>query len=250
MHTPVPEKNTLREQAVPLELPEASYLVIRDLCKHYPEGNQVRSVLQGANLAVSRGEMVAILGKSGSGKTTLLNLISGVDRVDCGEIFLEGVRLTGLDEAARTIFRRQRIGFVFQFFNLIPTLTVWENIILPLELNDLTSDADFTRARDLLAEVGLAGREKAFPDRLSGGEQQRVAIARALVHNPALVLADEPTGNLDEETGTQVMTLLDRLTRGSGKTMILVTHSAEAASFADRIFSLHEGRLVAVDGRR
>lgn len=239
----------MREQPVPMGPSDASYLVIRDLCKHYPEGNQVRSVLQGANLTVSRGEMVAILGKSGSGKTTLLNLISGVDRVDCGEIFLEGVRLTSMDESARTIFRRQRIGFVFQFFNLIPTLTVWENILLPLELNDLTSSADFTRARGLLAEVGLAGREKAFPDRLSGGEQQRVAIARALVHNPALVLADEPTGNLDEETGQQVMTLLDRLTRGAGKTMILVTHSAEAASFADRVFSLHEGRLVAVNGR-
>lgn len=227
---------------------DAPYLLMRDLCKHYPEGTQIRSVLQGANLSVSRGEMVAILGKSGSGKTTLLNLISGIDRVDCGEIFLEGIRLTGMDESARTIFRRQRIGFVFQFFNLIPTLTVWENIILPLELNDLTSSADFTRARGLLVEVGLAGREKAFPDRLSGGEQQRVAIARALVHNPALVLADEPTGNLDEETGQQVMALLNRLTRGLGRTMILVTHSAEAAAFADRVFSLHEGRLVAVNG--
>ncbi len=234
--------------AIPIHQDESNrYLHLVNLCKEYREGNQPRRVLEDTNLVIAQGEFVAILGKSGSGKTTLLNLISGIDRVDCGDVYLDGVLLTGLSETERTLFRREKIGFIFQFFNLIPTLTVWENLILPLELNERSSDEDFNRARSLLREVGLEGRESAYPDRLSGGEQQRVAIARALVHDPALVLADEPTGNLDEETGRHVLHLLDRLTRQAGKSMILVTHSAEAASFADRILALREGRLVPVE---
>jgi putative ABC transport system ATP-binding protein len=223
------------------------YLRIADLCKDYQEGGLTRRVLEHTSLEVAQGEFIAILGKSGSGKTTLLNLISGIDRVDCGEVYLDGVRLTGLKDTERTLFRRKKIGFIFQFFNLIPTLTVWENVILPLELNNRLDPAGAAHARDLLATVGLAGREKTYPDRLSGGEQQRVAIARALVHDPALVLADEPTGNLDDETGRHVLTLLDSLTRQAGKNLILVTHSTEAAGYADRVFALHDGQLKSID---
>ena len=223
------------------------YLRIVDLCKDYQEGGLTRRVLEHTSLDVAQGEFIAILGKSGSGKTTLLNLISGIDRVDCGEVYLDGVRLTGLKDTERTLFRRQKIGFIFQFFNLIPTLTVWENVILPLELNSRLDATGAAHAHRLLETVGLAGREKAYPDRLSGGEQQRVAIARALVHDPALVLADEPTGNLDDETGRHVLTLLDSLTRQAGKNLILVTHALEAAAYADRIFALRDGRLMSVD---
>ncbi len=221
-----------------------SFLRMEGLNKHYTEGGHSRPVLLNAHLDVQSGELVAILGKSGSGKTTLLNLVSGIDQADSGEVYVRDVRLTGLSENARTLFRRAQIGFIFQFFNLIPTLTVWENVILPLELNGMDHAEGLARAESLLAEVGLLDRKSTFPDRLSGGEQQRVAIARALVHNPALVLADEPTGNLDEDTGRQVLALLDRLTRQAGKTMLLVTHSEEAASIADRIFTLREGHLV------
>ncbi len=233
---------------VPHAAPAASgYLRVVDLCKDYQEGGLRRRVLEHTSLDAALGEFIAILGKSGSGKTTLLNLISGIDRADCGEVYLDGIRLTGLNDTERTLFRRRKIGFIFQFYNLIPTLTVWENVILPLELNDQVEAAGSARARDLLDAVGLAGREKAYPDRLSGGEQQRVAIARALVHDPALVLADEPTGNLDDETGQHVMTLLDGLTRQAGKNLILVTHSTEAAAFADRVLTLRDGRLMGSD---
>lgn len=187
---------------------------------------------------------MAILGKSGSGKSTLLNLISGIDRADNGSVWINGQNLTVLDERQRTLFRRNQIGFVFQFFNLIPTLTVLENVILPLELSGFPTGGARHQAAPLLDAVGLLDRQNTFPDHLSGGEQQRVAIARALVHNPLLVLADEPTGNLDEETGRQVLGLLDRLTRKVGKNLIMVTHSREAASYADRILYLREGKLV------
>jgi len=220
------------------------YLRLVNLSKSYREGERVRVVLKNASLEVARGEIVAILGKSGSGKTTLLNLVSGIDRADAGEIYLENRPLTGLDERAWTLFRRQKVGFIFQFFNLIPTLSVWENLILPLELNGLTTPGDFERAGALLEAVGLPDRKTAFPDRLSGGEQQRVAIARALVHGPALVLADEPTGNLDEDTGRQILALLEQLTRRAGNSMLLVTHSAEAAAIADRVLALREGHLI------
>lgn len=197
-----------------------------------------------ASATVGKGEFIAILGRSGSGKSTLLNLISGIDQADHGSVVLDGLDLTALNDHERTIFRRHHIGFIFQFFNLIPTLTVLENVMLPLELNGTPPAEAEGKAKACISEVGLQGREATFPDRLSGGEQQRVAIARALVHEPALILADEPTGNLDEKTGKQVMQLLDRLTRQTGKNLILVTHSAEAASFADRILFLRDGKLV------
>lgn len=218
-------------------------LQLINLFKAYQEGMQNRQVLRDVNLQMADGEIVAVLGKSGSGKSTILNCLSGIDRIDAGRVLVEGVNLSQLNDQERTLFRRKKIGFIFQFFNLIPTLTVWENLILPLELNNLNGSANYQWAQELLELVGLADRKKTYPDRLSGGEQQRVAIARALVHDPNLLLADEPTGNLDEETGSQVLHLLERLTRKAGKGMILVTHSSEAAMIADRVFLLRDGRL-------
>jgi putative ABC transport system ATP-binding protein len=223
---------------------EHGYICLRDLAKSFQEGNQRREVLAGASACIRRGEFIAILGRSGSGKSTLLNLISGIDSIDSGAVFLDGREISALNERERTLFRRQHIGFIFQFFNLLPTLTVLENAMLPLELNATNARQAEAKARLRIDEVGLAGREGAFPDRLSGGEQQRVAIARALVHDPTLLLADEPTGNLDETTGRHIMTLLDRLTRQSGKNLILVTHSRNAASYADRILQLQGGKLL------
>lgn len=220
-----------------------AYVRIENLSKSYREGGRDREVLQGAQATFYKGEFVAILGKSGSGKSTFLNLISGIDRSDSGDIWLNGRNLTALDEHQRTLFRRQQIGFIYQFFNLIPTLSVVENVVLPLELNGEKPQVAQVKAKDLLAAVGLGNRWDTFPDRLSGGEQQRVAIARALVHDPLLVLADEPTGNLDEETGKQVLLLLDNLTRQVGKNLILVTHSRENAIYADRVLYLRDGQL-------
>lgn len=219
------------------------FLHISHLSKSYQEGETTHQILRDLSVEIAQGEFVAILGKSGSGKSTLLNLISGIDQVDSGEIWLQGLNLTRMDELQRTLFRRQSIGFIFQFFNLIPTLTVWENVILPLELLGNKNGKSLQKAEELLREVELFDRKDAFPDLLSGGEQQRVAIARALVHDPLLVLADEPTGNLDDESGKQVLMLLDRLTRQAGKNLILVTHSQEVAKFADRVFYLREGKL-------
>jgi putative ABC transport system ATP-binding protein len=221
---------------------ESSFIKIQALTKSFQEGDLTRMVLHNANLEIDSGEFLAILGKSGSGKSTLLNLISGIDRSDQGTICIDGQDLTAMNENQRTLFRRRNIGFIFQFFNLIPTLTVWENVILPLELTGKSNGAT-KRAVELLEDVELLDRRQTFPDRLSGGEQQRVAIARALVNDPMLVLADEPTGNLDEETGKQVLSLLDRLTRQAGKNLIMVTHNREAAASADRIVYLREGHL-------
>jgi putative ABC transport system ATP-binding protein len=193
---------------------------------------------------IGRGELCVLMGRSGSGKSTLLNLVGGIDVPTAGDVLVDGVSLSQAGELARTLFRRRHVGFVFQFFNLIPTLTVEENLRLPLELNGRPGNVAASRARELLAEVGLADRGPSFPEQLSGGEQQRVAVARALVHEPSLVLADEPTGNLDLETGQQVIDLLDRLTRQAGRAMVMATHSPEVVGRADRIFRLQDGRLL------
>jgi putative ABC transport system ATP-binding protein len=212
--------------------------------KSFEEAGRTRVVLHELSIEVARGELVVLVGKSGSGKSTLLNLISGIDQPSSGAITVAGRPLTRLSERERTLFRRREIGFIFQFFNLVPTLTVSENVLLPLELNGRSGAAARAVAQDMLMAVGLGDRGASYPDRLSGGEQQRIAIARALVHDPALILADEPTGNLDTETGRQVLDLLDRLTRQAGKTMVMVTHSAEVVGVADRVLRMREGHLV------
>jgi putative ABC transport system ATP-binding protein len=217
---------------------------LEGVSKSYRQGSSERVVLAGVDLTIRRGELAVLLGRSGSGKSTLLNLISGIDPPDGGRVTVDGRTISELTERERTLFRRDSIGFVFQFFNLIPTLTVEENLLLPLELAGRVSRAERERALSLLAEVGLADRAGEFPDRLSGGEQQRVAVARALGHDPLLVLADEPTGNLDLETGLTVLDLLDRLTRQAGKTLVMVTHSREVVGMADRIFRMEGARVV------
>ena len=216
---------------------------VHGLRRTYREGDRRRSVLDSLELRIEVGECVALLGRSGSGKSTLLNLISGIDRPNAGMVSVAGHDLTALDERGRTLFRRRHIGFVYQFFNLIPTLTVAENLRLPLELNGLV-DGSGERIAHWLDTVGLADRAASYPDRLSGGEQQRVALARALVHEPALVLADEPTGNLDAGTGRQVLDLLGRLVRDSGRTLLVVTHAEAVAAAADRVLTLVDGCLV------
>ena len=218
-------------------------LVLQDVHKVYQEGEAEREVLKGVNISIRRGEQVVLLGRSGSGKSTLLNLVSGIDLPSAGRIFLGGRDLTQLSEDDRTLFRRRHIGFVFQSFNLIPTLTVAENVGLPLELKGSLDETEEQHVHELLEAVGLGSRGNSFPDRLSGGEQQRVAIARALAHDPLLVLADEPTGNLDYETGQQVMDLIDRLVQQIGKTMLMATHDQDLLERADRILTLQGGRL-------
>ena len=220
------------------------FIRLDHLCKSYSEGSRIRQVLQSASATFSKGEYTVILGKSGTGKSTLLNLISGIDLVDSGTVCINGDNLTAMDERRRTFFRRENIGFIFQFFNLIPTLTVLENVSLPSELMGKQRREARDLAVPLLEAVGLFDRLDTFPDRLSGGEQQRVAIARALINDPLLLLADEPTGNLDEDTGVMVLEMLDQLTRQAGKNMIMVTHNQDAASCADRILILQDGRFL------
>ncbi len=225
------------------------FLQFNKLSKNYLDGsNKQRTILDQIDQGFTEGEIVAIIGKSGSGKSTLLNLISGIDTVTSGEIVLYNQVITEMDEKSLTTLRRNQIGFIFQFFNLLSTLTVWENVCLPLELKKMNSKNDFQRAEDFLNEVGMLDRKNEFPDKLSGGEQQRVAIARALVHQPSLILADEPTGNLDEQNAAVIMNLLAKLTRQNKRNMILVTHSREAAQYADKRYRIINGKLVAYDG--
>jgi putative ABC transport system ATP-binding protein len=219
-------------------------IVLDQLTKWFDEAGQRRVVLCDVNARFRRGELLVLLGKSGSGKSTLLNLVGGIDQPSSGSIWVGEQDLTSMDEHARTLYRRQHVGFIFQFFNLLPTLTVIENILLPLELNNRADRKGKRYAFELLEQVGLADRANSYPDKLSGGEQQRIAIARALVHDPLLILADEPTGNLDVETGRQVLDLLDTLTRQAGKTLLMVTHSMDAVGVADRVLHVRNGQLV------
>jgi putative ABC transport system ATP-binding protein len=224
---------------------EAPPLIRLDrVSKDYTEGTKTRVVLRETTGVIGEGEFVAIRGRSGSGKSTLLNLMAGIDLPTSGDLFIAGVCLNRLSPRDRTLFRRDHMGFVFQFFNLIPTLTVVENVQLPAELASGSPREAARRARALLDQVGLLDRALDFPDRLSGGEQQRVAIARALVQDPRLLLADEPIGNLDDATGETVLALLDRMTRQAGRTLVLVTHSAQVAARADRVLTIEEGHLV------
>ena len=215
------------------------------LAKVYSSTTHQQVVFESLGFSVGCGEAVALVGPSGSGKTTLLNLISGIDSPDSGSVYLDGIEVTALAEPERTLLRRRRIGFVFQFFNLIPTLTVGENVALPLELLGESDTVGQQRAADLLQDVGLGGLAPRYPETLSGGEQQRAAIARALAHRPALLLADEPTGNLDEDSGGRIIELLTDLARRQRTTMLLVTHSSHVARAADRVLYLRHGRVQA-----
>ncbi|HEV3179121.1 MAG TPA: ABC transporter ATP-binding protein [Steroidobacteraceae bacterium] len=218
-------------------------LEIRQLSRSFREGARVHTVLQEASAQIAGGEIVAIMGRSGSGKSTLLNLISGIDRADGGTVHIDGREVTSLAEPARTLFRRAHIGFVYQFFNLIPTLDVAENVRLVLELNGVHGAPARARSLAVLEAVGLGARAHSAVEELSGGEQQRVAIARALVHRPRLLLADEPTGNLDDETAREVLPALLSLVREHGATLVIVTHDEQLAASAGRVLELREGRL-------
>ena len=215
-----------------------------DLHRRYKVGDTCVDALRGVSLTVVRGEFVALVGPSGSGKSTVLNLIGGLDRPTRGEIWVDGVKLTTQDERGLTVHRRHRVGFVFQVFNLLPRLTALENVAIPLMFSGVPERERLARARALLEQVGLGERLDHRPTQLSGGEQQRVAIARALVSEPTLLLADEPTGNLDTTTGGEIMVLLKTLNAGRGLTLLVVTHDPEVAAFADRIVCLRDGQVA------
>jgi putative ABC transport system ATP-binding protein len=220
-------------------------LHLKNLSKIYKAGKNDVIALGDVDLAIQTGEFIVLYGRSGSGKSTLLNLISGIDKPTSGIIFADETEVTAMDEHNLTIFRRDNIGFVFQFFNLLPTLTVLENVLLPGQHDSKATPNLRQRGMNLLEQVGIADRWKALPDELSGGQQQRVAIARALINDPKIILADEPTGNLDSETGVHILEILKSLSRENKKTILLATHSLEAARFADRIFQIRDGALVA-----
>lgn len=223
---------------------------LQHVAKHYQAGSRCHPVFTDLNVSIRTGEFLVLLGKSGCGKSTLLNLISGLDAPDRGEVIVKDTPLNRLDERARTLFRRRYIGFVFQEFNLVKTLTVKDNLLLPLELNGFSHSEAADRVLQMLERLAISDKAEDFPEQLSGGEQQRVAIARALVHGPEVVLADEPTGNLDLETGRQVLALLDRSVREAGKTLVMVTHSREVIGVADRVLNIEGGKLVQVRDER
>jgi len=217
-------------------------LIARDLTKSYHSGEHELTVLRDVSFTIPQGAFVAIVGPSGSGKTTLLGLLAGLDTPSRGAVILDDVDLTRLDEDARARVRGEKVGFVFQTFQLIPTLTAQENVQVPLELRGEPRATE--RATDLLRRVGLGDRTHHFPTQLSGGEQQRVAIARAFVNAPRILFADEPTGNLDSDTGGRIVELLESINRESGSTIVLVTHDASLASRAQRIIRLSDGRVI------
>lgn len=216
---------------------------LENITKSFTEGQNSRKVIDNLSFDIKKGEILVLYGRSGSGKSSLLNLIAGLDNPDSGKIFINGTDITGLNETDKTVFRRKHIGFVFQFFNLIPTLTVFENLLLPLELNKTLSAEKKEQALSLLEETGLHNRKNSFPDVLSGGEQQRIAVLRALLTDPDILLADEPTGNLDFRTAKIVIDMIDRLVLGKKKTLIMATHSRELTGIATRIFSFRDGKL-------
>jgi len=214
-----------------------------NLARTFKVGETKVEALRGVDLEVSQGQFVALVGPSGSGKSTFLNLVGGLDRPTGGELWIDGMELGASKEKALTEHRRQRVGFVFQGFNLLPRLTALENVALPLIFAGVAERERLARARELLAQVGLGDRIDHRPTQLSGGEQQRVAIARALVSRPAIILADEPTGNLDSATGREIMALLRELNQEQGVTLLLVTHDPEAAAFAGQVIRMRDGRI-------
>ena len=217
-------------------------LETRDLKKYYGAGDTQVKALDGVNLSVEQGEFVAIVGTSGSGKSTLLHMLGGLDRSTAGTVTVDGQEIFSLKEEALTIFRRRKIGFVFQSYNLVPVLSVWENIILPIQLDGRAVDETFVR--EVVTTLGLEQKLDRLPNQLSGGQQQRVAIARALASKPAILLADEPTGNLDSKTSQDVLGLMKVTSQKFGQTMVMITHNEEIAQMADRIVRIEDGRIV------
>lgn len=218
---------------------------IKNVSKSFQEGSSKQVVLDNLDLSIAKGEIVILLGKSGSGKSTLLNVLSGIDKPDSGTVSINSKEITSFSERNRTLLRRNKIGFIFQFFNLVTTLTVEENLLLPLELNKFRNRNELVRS--ILNEVDLTEKTKMYPDKLSGGERQRIAIARALIHNPDIILADEPTGNLDYETSVKIVDLLDRVVKKKGKTMIMVTHSKDVIGLADRVLTIRNGKVKEIE---
>ena len=217
-------------------------VTIQNLKKYYGKGENQVKALNSIDLSIEKGKFTAIIGASGSGKTTLLNMIGALDRPDEGEVIVDGVRLSGMKEKELAVFRRSKVGFVYQNFNLVPTLTVRENILFPLSLSGNTPDMAFFQ--EITQTLGLSERLDAFPEQLSGGGQQRAAIARALIMRPALILADEPTGNLDSRNGQNVLGLLKLSVETWHQTLIMITHNLELAQMADRVVRIEDGRIL------
>lgn len=228
----------------PTSPPAAPAVRLVEVVREFPAGSQTVRAVDGISLAIPAGQIAAVVGRSGSGKSTLLNLLAGIDRPTSGEVWIAGGELGRMTDDALTLLRRRRLGIVYQFFNLLPTLSVRENVALPLLLDGAAESEALARADALLEEVALAHRGGARPQTLSGGEMQRAALARAVAHQPALVLADEPTGNLDSRSAGLVLELLARLGRDHGVTVLLVTHSSEAAAIAERVIELRDGRVL------
>ena len=217
-------------------------LSAKDLCKSYGSGENSVQALNHVSISVENGEFVAVIGTSGSGKSTLLNLLGGLDTPTSGEVLVSGKKLFQMNEEARTIFRRRNIGFVFQNYNLVPVLNVYENIVLPIELDGTKVDTEYVKT--ILHTLGLEQKVQAMPNQLSGGQQQRVAIARALAAKPAILLADEPTGNLDSKTGMDVIALLKMTSQAFHQTILMITHNEEIALMADRMIRIEDGKVV------
>ena len=217
-------------------------LQTQNLKKVYATGPNAVHALDGINLCVEKGEFLAVVGTSGSGKSTLLHMLGGLDRPTSGKVFVDGKDIFSLKEEALTIFRRRKIGFVFQSYNLVPVLNVYENIVLPIELDGKKIDKHLVQ--NILETLGLSDRQDALPSQLSGGQQQRVAIARALASSPAIILADEPTGNLDSKTSQDVLSLLKVTSQKFSQTMVMITHNEEIAQMADRIIRIEDGKIV------
>jgi putative ABC transport system ATP-binding protein len=225
--------------------PNEPMIAIVDLCKRFTKGKETITIFDGLNLAIPRGDFVAVMGPSGSGKTTLLNLLGGIDRSDSGGIDVDGVRIERLTEGELARWRASHIGFIFQFYNLMPMLTAAQNVELPLLLTPLGRKARRERVETALGVVGLSDRVKHYPKEMSGGQQQRVAIARAIVSDPALLLCDEPTGDLDRATADEILSILQLLNRDLGKTIVMVTHDPAAAQYARRALHLDKGHFIA-----
>ena len=217
-------------------------LQTQNLKKVYGTGPNSVHALDGINLSIEKGQFVAVVGTYGSGKSTLLHMLGGLDRPTSGKVFVDGKDIFSLKEEALTIFRRRKIGFVFQSYNLVPVLNVYENIVLPIELDGKKIDRHFVQ--NILETLGLSDRQDALPSQLSGGQQQRVAIARALASSPAIILADEPTGNLDSKTSQDVLSLLKVTSQKFSQTMVMITHNEEIAQMADRIIRIEDGKII------